>query len=233
MSEPRVSVVIAVHNGERYLEGAIESVLRQRPQPAEVIVVDDGSSDSTLTIARHFDAPVRCLPRVHCGANAARNAGVATSRGNYVALLDADDVWTSRALSCELAAFAADPGVDVVFGHVRQFISPDVDEEQARRLICPPGLEPGYLLGASLIKRAAFERVGPLREDVRNGEFIDWMARARELGLREVLLDDHVLWRRLHGANHGLQHPDTRQDYARVLKSALDRRRGMDNDAPP
>jgi hypothetical protein len=51
------------------------------------------------------------------------------------------------------------------------------------------------------------------------------MARARDLGLREALLPEHVLWRRIHGANHGLQRADARGDYARVLKSALDRRR--------
>jgi hypothetical protein len=67
--------------------------------------------------------------------------------------------------------------------------------------------------------------VGPFREDLVSGEFIDWMARARELSLHETVLDDHVLWRRIHSSNHGLVRADARKDYARVLKWALDRRR--------
>lgn len=225
MAEPRVSVIIAVHNGERYLAAAIESALDQRHPPFDVVVVDDGSSDASLAIAQQFGPPVRCVSQDRRGAGAARNVGCATCRGEFVAYLDADDLLTRNALACQLAAFAADPSLDLVFGHVRQFISPDLDAATASRLVCPPGLQPGYLIGAVLVRRAAFDRVGGFREDVGSGEFVDWMARARELRLREAMLDEHVLTRRLHATNHGRLHMNERADYARVLRSALDRRR--------
>lgn len=225
MPEPRVSVVIAVYNDDRYLAEAIESTLEQRPRPHEVIVVDDGSIDASGAVARRFESPVRCISQSHRGIAAARNTGIAATGGDYVALLDADDLWTARTLSALLGIFAADPGLDLAFGHVRHFISPDVDEAEAARLSCRTGLEPGYLASGVLLRRAALAQVGPFREELVSGEFIDWIARAREQGLREALVPDHVLWRRVHSGNHGIRRRDARGDYARVLKSALDRRR--------
>jgi glycosyltransferase involved in cell wall biosynthesis len=225
MSEPRVSVVIVVHNGERYLAAAIESVLKQRQAGFELIVIDDCSTDASLAISRRFEPPVRCISRKRGGIGAARNAGLAASSGEYLAFLDADDLWTPTALAARLKAFAGDPELDIVFGHVREFISPDLDMRTAERLGCRPGLEPGYLLGATLIRRDVFERVGSFRQDLATGEFVDWIARAHERGVRERLVGDHVLWRRLHGSNNGVVRADARTDYARVLKRALDRRR--------
>jgi glycosyltransferase involved in cell wall biosynthesis len=224
MSRPRISVVIPVHNGERYLAAAIDSALAQRP--FEVIVADDGSTDSSVGVAQSYGPPVHALPhQPRTGIAATRNRGVAACSGEFVAFLDADDLWTADAVAGPLAAFAADSGLQLVFGHVEQFISPDLDEASAKGLRFLRSLQPGYLAGAVLIRRDALVRVGPFREDLVTGDFLDWMARARDLGLRETLVPEHVLWRRIHGANHGLLRADARSDYARVLKSALDRRR--------
>jgi len=232
MSEPRISVVIPVHNGERYLAAAIESAVSRRP--FEVIVADDGSTDSSLGLAHGFGSPVRALPHERCtGIAATRNRGVAASRGDHVAFLDADDVWTVDALRSQLAAFAADPGLELVFGHVQQFVSPDLDEASANALRFVRALQPGYLAGAVLIRRDVLARVGPFREDLVTGEFLDWMSRARELDVREALTPEHVLWRRIHSSNQGRRRADARGDYARVLKSALDRRRQAAAEAPP
>jgi hypothetical protein len=76
------------------------------------------------------------------------------------------------------------------------------------------------------VPRAAFERVGPFRTDLKFGEFIDWFARAVELGLRHRLLPEVLLWRRLHDDNLGIRERQSLpSDYAAVLKAALDRRR--------
>ena len=220
-----VSVVIPVHNGERYLSEAIESVLAQRPPPVEVIVVDDGSSDRSGAVAGRFGRAVRRVRSGHRGLGATHNHGIELASGRLLAFIDQDDLWQPRKLERQLAAFEADRELDVVFGRVRQFISPDLEPARARRLRCPPTAQPGYLIGAGLFRREAFERVGPFREDLITGNFIDWMARAREVGLREAMLSDVVLRRRLHAANYGLLRHDARRDYARVLKASLDRRR--------
>jgi glycosyltransferase involved in cell wall biosynthesis len=222
---PRVSVVIPVYNGERHVGAAIESVLAQTAPAFEVLVVDDGSTDGSAAVAARYAPRVQVHSQENAGAGATRNRAIELARGDMVAFLDADDLWTPSKLELQLAAMAAEPAPDLVFGHVEQFVDPDIDPADAARIDCPAGLQPGYLPGALLARRAAFERVGPFREDLRVGEFVDWMARAHELGLRESMLDEHVLFRRLHDTNQSLRDQRERSDFARVAKAALDRRR--------
>ena len=220
-----VSVVIPVHDGERYLGEAIESVLGQTAPPFETIVVDDGSTDASAAVAERYAPRVRVCSQPNAGIGAARNRGVSLAQGDHVAFLDADDLWEPRKLELQLTAMAAEPGPDIVLGHVRQFVDPSLDAEAAARIACPAGLQPGYLAGAVLARRDAIERVGPFREDLRVGEFVDWMARARDLGLCEAMLPDHVLSRRLHDANQSVTQRARAGDFVRVAKANLDRRR--------
>jgi glycosyltransferase involved in cell wall biosynthesis len=231
MNAPTVTVIIPVYNGERYLGEAIESVQAQRGATAEVLVVDDGSTDGSAAVAGSFAPGVDYRQIAHSGIAGARNAGLRDCRSEFVSVLDADDVWMPTALAQLLAALHG-TGIDVAFGHVRQFVSPELvlDDQRSKRY-CEK-LEPGYLNGGALIRREAFSRVGLFREDLRTGEFIDWMARARELGVRETLIAAHVLSRRIHRSNHGALNVAARTDYARVLKSALDRRRAAVADDP-
>ncbi|HZP30899.1 MAG TPA: glycosyltransferase family A protein [Acidimicrobiia bacterium] len=90
---PTVSVVVAVYNGGRYLAATLESVLAQTYRDYEVIVVDDGSTDDSREQARAFGDRVTLVERPHEGLGAARNAGLARATGEYVAFLDADDLW--------------------------------------------------------------------------------------------------------------------------------------------
>jgi glycosyltransferase involved in cell wall biosynthesis len=221
----RVSVVIPVHDGRRYIADAIESVLGQTAPAFEVIVIDDGSTDESAAVAERYAPRVSVHRQENAGIGATRNRGVALAQGDMIAFLDADDLWEPRKLELQLGAMAADPKPDIVLGHVRQFVDPGLDPEAAALIDCPDGLQPGYLPGALLARREAFERVGAFREDLRVGEFVDWMARAGELGLREGMLADHVLSRRLHDTNRSLEDRTDMIDFVRVAKAALDRRR--------
>src|SRR5438552_4956137 len=124
-----ISVVIAVYNTERYLGEAIESALNQTLAPEEVIVIDDGSTDGTQAVAEGFGDAIRYERRTRAGFAAGRNRGVELSSGDYLAFLDADDRFVPDQLEQQLAALEADPKLDAVFGHVREFISPELDPE--------------------------------------------------------------------------------------------------------
>jgi glycosyltransferase involved in cell wall biosynthesis len=117
MTESLISVVCAVHNGERYVAEAIASVLGQRDVELELVVVDDGSSDGTPPILaeKAADPRVRVVTQVNRGVAAARNAGIAATRGDFVALIDADDVWRPDKLARQLALFRADPDLAIAF----------------------------------------------------------------------------------------------------------------------
>src|SRR5580698_6296143 len=93
-----VSVVIPVRNGVRYLGEAIESVLVQGRRDTEIIVVDNGSTDGSRSVAESFGPAVRVIDEPQRGAAHARNSGVRLARGEYLAFLDADDLWVTGKL---------------------------------------------------------------------------------------------------------------------------------------
>jgi len=226
MSAARVSVIVPVRDGARHLGEALESILAQTRPAAEIWVVDDGSRDESATVAARFcGRGVRCVSQPPGGAAAARNRGVALATGDFLAFLDADDLWTPDKLACQCAELEADSTLDLVFGHAEQFISPELDETTRARLCCPEGSAPGFVAGAMLVRREVFLSAGPFETRWELGEFLAWFTRVREIGRRERMLDRVVLRRRLHETNQGRKKRGHYPDYARILKAALDRRR--------
>ncbi len=224
-SEPRVSVIIPVYNRERYLPEAVRSVLAQSYPAFEVVLVDDGSTDNSAAIAREFGPPVRYSHQANAGQAAARNRGVELATGTMLAFLDSDDYWSPDKLAIQVDAFGRDPELEAVFGHVRQFFTPELKSELAARFRFHAEVMPGYVPGTLLIRRQAFERIGRFDTEWRVGEFVSWYAHARDQGLRQRLLPDVVLHRRLHDTNLGIRQRADAAQYVHVLKAALDRRR--------
>ena len=218
-----VSVIIPVYNGERYLAEAVESVLAQTYAPIETIVVDDGSTDGTAGVAKHF-APVQYVWQANGGVSAARNRGVELAQGDFLSFLDADDLWVADKLARQMEAFNTDPQLDMVFGHVRQFYSPELDQHARSRIRCPSEPTRGPLPSSMLIKRVAFFRIGWFETRWRGREWPAWYVRAVDLGLSSLMLPEVVALRRLHASNKGLE-PRANADFVHILKASLDRRR--------
>lgn len=109
MSEPLVSIVMPVFNAERFLTEAIESVLRQHHKNWELIIVDDGSTDASLEIARRFSDPrIHVLTQANKGVSSARNAALKVMRGEYFCFLDADDVLPPMSVHERLKCFTSE-----------------------------------------------------------------------------------------------------------------------------
>jgi glycosyltransferase involved in cell wall biosynthesis len=228
MPQPLISVMIGVYNAERYLAEAIESVFAQSYRPLELIVVDDGSDDGSGDVARGYGDGLTYARQENAGNGSARNHAVRLASGELFAFLDADDRFLPEKLEHQFAALEADPNLDMVFGHVREFVSPELTDTE-RASVRPPAAEPMPWPAPNLmlIRRESFARVGPFSEDVKVGVTVDWYARAKEAGLRGVVLPEVVLERRLHLTNNGLRERDSRQQYLHVLKASLDRRRAQ------
>ncbi|WP_254567314.1 glycosyltransferase family A protein [Oscillatoria sp. HE19RPO] len=225
-AQPLVSAIVPVYNCDRYLKEAIESILRQTHPPFEILAIDDGSTDNSAAVAREFSSSVQYYSQPHQGAGTARNYGTQLAKGNYLAFLDADDIWEENKLNRQLEIFANQPEVDIIFGQMKNFHSPELPEEVKQQIYCPPEIIPGYCPGTMMIKKEAFERVGLFENQWKLGEFIDWYLKAMEAGLKSVMLPDLVLRRRIHQTNTGIRDRDFRKDYVRIVKASLDRRRG-------
>jgi glycosyltransferase involved in cell wall biosynthesis len=224
---PLVSVVVPVWNGEAYLGEALDSVLAQDYGPLEVVVVDDGSTDGSAAVAARYGDPVRCVRQANQGPAAARNRGLAESRGALLAFLDADDRWLPGKLTRQVAWLAGEPGVDVVTGPV-ELAWPEARVQAAWDAMvarhAPDGLV-GPCLGSALIRRAVFDRVGAFDAGLRFGEDWDWVLRVKEHGVRVAVLAEPVLWIRRHDRNMTCDEAAVRRGLTRALKRSLDRRR--------
>jgi glycosyltransferase involved in cell wall biosynthesis len=109
-----VSVVIPAYNMARYLGDALASVFAQTQPPHEVIVVDDGSTDDIARVVRQWADRIRYIRQEHAGVSAARNAGIRASVGEYIALLDADDLWAPEKLAEQVPLLIQDSGLGLV-----------------------------------------------------------------------------------------------------------------------
>jgi GT2 family glycosyltransferase len=170
MNAPTIAVVIPVHNGERYLGAALASVAAQSLPPREVIVVDDGSTDGSADVAARAGA--RVLRQSNAGPGAARNAGVAVSESEWIAFLDADDVFLPDRLARQVAALRAQPAAIGVCSDALCLGGPRDGQRKLAGAPLPPRLVFTDLLRSNpviassvLVQRAALLRAGGFDAD--------------------------------------------------------------------
>lgn len=223
----RVSVVIPAYNGERYLAEALDSVFNQTEKPYEVIVVDDGSTDTSSEILDSYGDRIVKIEQANSGTASARNRGVGVATGDLIAFLDQDDYWHENKLEKQSRIFRDTPDVQIVWGSVQQFFSPELSEDFKKRYRCPNEPVPGYLPSALLIRSEAFHKVGPFDSKWKIGEWADWYARSTQAGLRSDRVFDVVAYRRIHGGNKGITMVEDRREYVSLIRENLKRKRAQ------
>jgi len=229
-SVDRVSVIVPVYNGEKYLKEALDSILGQSTRPFEVLVIDDGSTDSTAEIVRQYGERIHYIRRNNGGAAVARNDGIKNAGGDYLAFLDADDYWDRKKLTLQLREIKKPGAANMIFGMNAQFYSSETGEDFRQRYQCPSHPTKGAHPGTLLMKREDFLKVGLFSTKYKAGEFIEWYQRAKEAGLTSAFLPEVLMYRRIHPLNHGIVQKQQTEDYARIVKDMLLRRRKKEAD---
>ena len=230
----RISCVVAVWNGERFLAEALKSIFRQTLAPAEVIVIDDGSDDGTAAVAQRFGARLSYVRQDQAGPAAARNRGVAEASGELVAFLDHDDLWHEEKLERQAAGFVARPELGVSMTHIRNFWVPELIEEQRRLAGTPFSSDrPGYTAQTMMLRPDLFERIGPLDPAKLNKDIIDWLLRAMRAGVVVEVMPDVLTLRRIHETNRSRSRQGIDGEELLALAQALlDQRRRAAAAAP-
>ncbi len=136
-AEPLVTAIIPVFNGERFLRDAVASVLDQTYERIECIVVDDGSTDRSRSIAESYGG-VRCISKPNGGVSSARNVGASEARGSLLAFLDADDVWLPEKTERQLRILSTDPSIGLLYCGMR---SVDAELRPLEELAAPSPAE--------------------------------------------------------------------------------------------
>src|ERR1700733_11278981 len=174
-----VSVIIPAYNAAAYVGRAVESALSQTHLPLEILVIDDGSTDETADIVEQLPPPVRLIPKPNGGPATARNLGARQAQGDWLALLDADDLWMPDKLRVQLE-YGTNPDVGMVHclpDHRDDAVPPQLTFEHLWNR--------NWIINSSvLLRRSAFDGLGGFNE-------------AREL----ISVEDYNLWIRVAASN--------------------------------
>jgi glycosyltransferase involved in cell wall biosynthesis len=232
-----VSCIIPCYNAERFLGEAIESVIAQTLAPVEIIVVDDGSTDGSAAVAARYADRVRYLRQDNAGPATARNRGVESSCGEFVAFLDADDLWHPEKLERQATRFAARPELEACVTHLTAFWEVEVRHEQEalQGHARTRSSLPGYVMQTMLARRSAFAKAGMLNPALRFGEDTEWFIRARDAGVVLEMMPDVLVFRRFHANNltRSRGNKTLKSGILEMVQSSLERRRQAAVDTQP
>jgi len=226
MSAP-YSVVIPAYNAEATIGAAIASTLAQTVPPTSIIVIDDGSADSTADVAAAASPLALVLRKSNGGPGSATTLGLSQVTTPLFATLDADDLWLPVKMERQLAALAADPGLAAVFSLGRLFRdgeAPSAADGSEIRL---------WTRTSMVFRTAAARQIGDLVDLHGNlGELIDWLARSRELGHRHLMLEEVLALRRVRpGGLSDTGDSDRARGYLQAVRRALERRKRLEEDS--
>lgn len=225
-----VSAIIPVYNGESLVGDALNSIFAQTRLPGEVIVVDDGSTDSTAGVVQSYGDRVHYVFQDNRGPSAALNRGLELARGEMIAMLDADDAWTPDKLERQAGLLDKDPSVDMVAGMTRWFrTNPQTEAVETfpedRAMLC---------LSCATMRKSVFDKVGAMASDLPLYGFdTDWFFRAKEAGANLVLHEEVTLLYRRHRANVTNNQGLDRRFFLNSIKRSLERRRRADHSVTP
>jgi glycosyltransferase involved in cell wall biosynthesis len=219
-----VSVIIPAHNAALFICDAVDSALQQTGVTLEVIVVDNCSTDRTRQIVEHkYHSSVQVVHESRLGIGHARNAGIRLAAGEYIALLDSDDIWLPGKLRRQISELTSRPETGLVFCHGHEFRDPNLTSQQCTQFTCRPEPYAFLIPSALLAARTTFLEVGDF-PDVPVGEFIAWYGWAQSLGLQTFVIPEILVRRRVHARNTS-RGVNVATGYVQAAKWLMDRRR--------
>ena len=198
-----VSVLVAVYDNARYFRAALASALAQTRPADEIIVVDDGSRDDSAAIAEAMPG-VTTIREAHRGVAPTRNIALGHARGELIAWLDSDDLWTPDKLAVQVAYMDAHPEVGMTFTHQRLFFEPGVERPYWVRDEMVGADSPVVGTCSMVVRASLFASIGGFDASKTPADDTDWIFRAKSSGVQLVTLPETLLMRRVHA--HNLSH---------------------------
>jgi glycosyltransferase involved in cell wall biosynthesis len=201
--EPLISVIVPVRNGARFLASAMASIVAQGYGNLEVLLVDDGSTDGLAEHLKHCPEFVRYIRQAHQGQAVARNRGLQEAKGELIAFLDIDDLWTRCHLKRSLGCLQEHPQAGIAHGLMRQFWMASEGECYWTAPYRMP------YLGSCLFRRTVFDECGLFDKGMAYGEDNDFFFRCWERDVVKVPVPYVSLLYRRHARNISQGHSGT------------------------
>jgi glycosyltransferase involved in cell wall biosynthesis len=223
-NEPLVSVVIPVHNGERYLADAIQSVLSQSYRPLEIIVVDDGSLDTTAEVVGEYPE-VGYVYQDHQGVSVARNRGLDEAKGELITFLDHDDILLPDSIRRRVEYMKNHSGVWCLISKHRSYLEQDVN--QAPWIPEVEFTEGSYGFGYLMARRSVLAALGGFDPEYRTGELMDLFFRAEVTNYTIGKFPEITVLRRVHGKNLSRNVKAMRVNLLQSARATIQRKRQL------
>ena len=232
-ARPLVSVVIAAMDAQRFLLDALTSIAAQAYSPVEVVVVDDGSSDDTAAVATAFaesTSGVTVISQPNQGPSAARNTGIASTAGEFVTFLDADDEMLAGRIARQVLFLESAPEYDAVIVAQEVVVEAGVTPPPWYQRVLQETDPYVYLESSMMVRRTALDRVGGFDPAFPVSEDVDLLWRLAATGGDFARLNEVLVRRRLHGSNLTYQDAELERWRTRsIAKIARAKRIGLES----
>ncbi|MDB9372549.1 glycosyltransferase family 2 protein [Nodularia sphaerocarpa] len=221
---PLVTVIIPVYNYANYIAATLDSVFAQTYRPIEVIVVDDGSTDNSAEIVRAYPE-VQYFYQSNQGVSVARNVAIAAAKGEFLAFLDADDLWKPDKLSLQIAYMLENPDIGITGTKSINFLESDTQ--------LPPWLrdKPHWeevreiLPSTIVVHKSVFSQIGVFSPDYRASEDTEWQWRAKDANISIFNINEILTLRRFQGSNLSWEMKVTQKSrMLRIIKESIARK---------
>ena len=228
MVRPLVSVIVAVSEGERYISSALNSIFRQNYDPFEVIVVDGQSVDGTGVIARSFKG-VKYICQAGQGLADGRNTGIVAAQGEFIAFLDADDLWMPDKLHEQIEHLMRNPEIHYVNAWVQFFTDPEYRRRSGYTRKFIEQVHIGRTPGTLVARKSAFDVVGLFSPDFSIACDAEWFVRAGACKLPMFIIPKVLLRKRIHNDNLSSNVSANRKELMAVIRQSIIRQRQHEN----
>lgn len=216
-----VSVVIPIYNGEAHLEETLQSVLSQSYSAIEVIAVDDGSKDQSQVILKRHPS-IQVIDQNNRGNASARNHGLDSARGEYIAFIDQDDLWHPDKLSKQVALLEEDKDVLFTLSHFLSFGEERPDWCREETFI---EAKPDYSPSSLVARREAFNTVGRFNEELQAASDVDWFFLAKDLQVKWEIVPEVLHWRRVHTQNQSNNYKKLHLEMLSLVRRSVQRKK--------
>lgn len=201
-----ISVVIPAYNASRFIAETLQSVLRQTVSADEILVIDDGSSDDTAAIAESFGTPVRVFRRANARQAASRNFGVQEATSEWIAFIDADDLWERNKLARQIEELARNPLADLCYTARVEFVEQGGTVKLGSIASVPPPEDirqalfrnTTFMPSSVIVRRAAFLAAGGFDTQFKIVEDWDLWLRMFHTGTVFAACQEPLLLYRIH-----------------------------------
>ncbi len=222
-----ISCIVTSFNSEKYIVEAVNSILEQTYKHTEIIIADGGSTDNTQEVIEKFNSDINFVTQKTLSPAATRNLGFQYSKGDYIAFLDADDLWHPEKLTRQMNCFITNPEIELCITYAEIFWSEDLKNERVFFKNHPRSKSiPGYATTTLLAKKNVFEKTGEFNNNLWFTDAAEWFIRAKELGLKIHVIEEPLTFHRMHRSNlTKRKSEESREEFLALVKSVLDRKK--------